>query len=102
MDAVEQIRRQVLDVTVQRLDRSRPAGRQREHRRGRGARDGARRARDLPQGERKVDGVAAGSRSLGGRLQPPSSSLAEPVGAGVLDHEAGRARERLDQASSAS
>ena len=59
-DAVEQIRQQVLDVTVQRLDRSRPAGRQREHRRGRGARDGARRARDLPQGERKVDGWLQG------------------------------------------
>ena len=60
-------------------------------RRGRCARSGRARPRPVHAG------AGASDAELGGRLQPAPAALAEAVGAGVVDDEAGGAGQGLDQ-----
>ena len=62
-----------------------------------GAGERAGRLGDPPQGPFEVHRRLEGLGQLGGRLEPLAASLAEAVGAGVLDHEPGGARERLHE-----
>ncbi len=68
-----------------------------DHGRGLRTGDGPCAVGDQLERATQVEGWLERVRELGGGLEPLSPAFAEAVGARVLDHEAGRAGERLDQ-----
>ena len=68
-----------------------------DHGRGLRSGDGPCAVGDQLERATQVEGWLERVRELGGGLEPLSSAFAEAVGARVLDHEAGRGGERLDQ-----